>query len=82
FTSSQETRNSYLKQFNIGQRSLLDLLDTENEVFSSKNDLTNALHDQLVAKYRVVNGMGTLLDSFNLSLPEPNLGDVEPKDQL
>ncbi|WP_067866441.1 TolC family outer membrane protein [Neptuniibacter marinus] len=81
-TSSQETRNSYLKQFNIGQRSLLDLLDTENEVFSSKNDLTNALHDQLVAKYRVVNGMGTLLDSFNLSLPEPNLGDVEPKDQL
>lgn len=80
--SSQETRNSYLKQFNIGQRSLLDLLDTENEVFSSKNDLTNALHDQLVAKYRVVNGMGTLLDSFNLSLPELNLGDVEPKDQL
>ncbi|WP_415903111.1 TolC family outer membrane protein [Neptuniibacter sp. QD29_5] len=75
--SSQETRNSYQKQFNIGQRSLLDLLDTENEVFSSKNDLTNALHDQLAAQYRVVNGMGTLLDTLNLSLPEPNLGDVE-----
>ncbi|WP_415905418.1 TolC family outer membrane protein [Neptuniibacter sp. QD48_55] len=75
--SSQETRNSYQKQFNIGQRSLLDLLDTENEVFSSKNDLTNALHDQLVSQYRVVNGMGTLLDTLNLSLPEPNLGDVE-----
>ena len=80
--ASQETRNSYLKQFNIGQRSLLDLLDTENEVFSAKNDLTNALHDQLIAKYRVVNGMGTLLDSLNLSLPEPNLGDVEEKNQL
>ncbi|WP_415888787.1 TolC family outer membrane protein [Neptuniibacter sp. SY11_33] len=75
--SSQKTRNSYQKQFNIGQRSLLDLLDTENEVFSSKNDLTNALHDQLIAHYRVVNGMGTLLDTLNLSLPEPNLGDVE-----
>ena len=75
--SSQETRNSYQKQFNIGQRSLLDLLDTENEVFSAKNDLVNALHDQLIAQYRVVNGMGTLLDTLNLSLPEPNLGDVE-----
>ena len=80
--SSQETRNSYQKQFNIGQRSLLDLLDTENEVFSSKNDLTNALHDQLAAQYRVVNGMGTLLDTLNLALPEPNLGDVKPKQDL
>ncbi|WP_299179186.1 TolC family outer membrane protein [uncultured Neptuniibacter sp.] len=75
--SSQETRNSYQKQFNIGQRSLLDLLDTENEVFSSKNDLTNAMHDQLISQYRVVNGMGTLLDTLNLGLPEPNLGDVQ-----
>lgn len=75
--SSEETRNSYQKQFNIGQRSLLDLLDTENEVFSAKNDLTNTLHDQLVAQYRVVNGMGTLLDTLSLSLPEPNLGDVQ-----
>lgn len=79
--ASQKTRNSYQKQFNIGQRSLLDLLDTENEVFSSKNDLTNALHDQLVAQYRVVNGMGTLLDTLNLSLPEANLGDVNAPEQ-
>ncbi|PIE25481.1 MAG: agglutination protein [Neptuniibacter caesariensis] len=75
--ASQETRNSYHKQFNIGQRSLLDLLDTENELFSAKNDLVNAVHDQMIAQYRVVNGMGTLLDALNLSLPEPNLGDVE-----
>lgn len=74
--SSQNTRNSYLKQFNIGQRSLLDLLDTENEVFSSKNDLTNALHDHLSAQYRVMNGMGVLLDTLNLTVPEPNLGEV------
>lgn len=75
--SSQETRDSYQKQFNIGQRSLLDLLDTENEVFSSKNDLTNALHDHLIAQYRVVNGMGNLLDAMGLALPEPALGDVD-----
>lgn len=74
--SSQSTRNSYQKQFNIGQRSLLDLLDTENEVFSAKTDLTNALHDRLIAQYRILNGMGLLLDALNLSMPEPNLGDV------
>lgn len=80
--SSQKTRNSYLKQFNIGQRSLLDLLDTENEVFSSKNDLTNALHDHLSAQYRVMNGMGVLLDTLNLTVPDPNLGEVAEQQAL
>jgi adhesin transport system outer membrane protein len=74
--ASQETRDSYQKQFNIGQRSLLDLLDTENEVFSSRIDLVNAYHDHLVAHYRLMNGMGLLLDALKLKVPEPNLGDV------
>lgn len=75
--SSQETRDSYQKQFNIGQRSLLDLLDTENEVFSSRIDLVNAYHDHLTTHYRLMNGMGLLLDALQLQLPEANLGDVE-----
>ncbi len=66
--SSQETRDSYLKQFNIGQRSLLDLLDTENEVFSSKNAYITAKYDYLVAQYRLLNGMGEMLDTLQVSV--------------
>ncbi|MGB0205399.1 MAG: TolC family outer membrane protein [Neptuniibacter sp.] len=75
--SSTATRDSYQKQFDIGQRSLLDLLDTENEVFSSKIDLSNAQHDHVVTHFRLLDGMGQMLETMQIVMPEPNLGDVE-----
>lgn len=68
--SSEKTRDSYQKQFDIGQRSLLDLLDTENEVFSAKNTLTDSTFDYLIAQYRVLNGTGQLLSALDVSLPQ------------
>ena len=67
--SSEQTRDSYKKQFDIGQRSLLDLLDTENEVFSAKNQLAEAQLDQQIARLRILNGMGVLLQALNIELP-------------
>ena len=75
--SSTATRDSYKKQFDIGQRSLLDLLDTENEVFSSKIDLTNAQYDHVVTHFRLLDGMGQLLEIMEITIPEPIMGDVE-----
>ena len=66
--SSTQTRDSYLKQFNIGQRSLLDLLDTENEVFSSKNSMIAAKYDYLIAQYRLFSGMGEMLELLKVDL--------------
>jgi len=45
---------AYQKQFNIGQRTLLDLLDSANEMFSSKSAYTNAKYDTLYAQYRIL----------------------------
>ena len=67
--SSEETRNSYKKQFDIGQRSLLDLLDTENEVFSAKNQLAEAQLDRQIAQLRILNGMGQLLQAMAIEVP-------------
>lgn len=67
--SSEQTRDSYKKQFDIGQRSLLDLLDTENEVFSAKNQLAEAQLDQQIAKLRILNGMGVMLKAMDIQLP-------------
>ena len=66
--ASTQTRDSYLKQFNIGQRSLLDLLDTENEVFSSKNSMIAAKYDYLISKFRLVSGMGEMLELLKVDL--------------
>jgi adhesin transport system outer membrane protein len=67
--SSEDTRDSYKKQFDIGQRSLLDLLDTENEVFSAKNQLADARIDSEIAKLRILTGTGELLEALEVTLP-------------
>jgi adhesin transport system outer membrane protein len=60
-------RVAYRKQFDIGQRTLLDLLDTENEYFEVQRAYRNATQDLMLAQVRTLSGMGILLDSLGLS---------------
>jgi adhesin transport system outer membrane protein len=60
------TREAYQKQFNIGRRSLLDLLNTENEVLDAKRNYLNADYDRLFARYRVVQAEGTLTNKLGI----------------
>ena len=69
--ASEQTRDAYQKQFDIGQRTLLDLLDTENEVFSARNQLVEAQIDHQIAQIRVLNATGGLLSAMNIELPQP-----------
>jgi outer membrane protein, adhesin transport system len=62
----EKARDAYRKQFDIGQRTLLDLLDTENELFDSRRAYTNALHDLSHAYVRTQAGMGRLLEQLGL----------------
>jgi outer membrane protein, adhesin transport system len=64
--ASTKTRDAYKKQFNIGKRSLLDLLDAENELFQAKNAETNAKFDHLFSYYRVLAGMGGILAQLDV----------------
>ena len=43
----EKTRDAYRDQFNVGQRTLLDLLDTENELLSARRAAINADIDLL-----------------------------------
>lgn len=65
--SIEKARGAYQKQFDIGQRSLLDLLDTENELYQAKRAYTNAEHDLAIAYARTLAGMGKLVKSLELS---------------
>ncbi len=63
---STKTRDMYLEQFNVGQRSLLDVLDSENELFSSSIQLVTAQQNVTAAKYRLLALGGDFLSSFGL----------------
>lgn len=57
--------NGYQLEFKLGKRSLLNLLDVENELFQArKNLLINALHIKIV-RYQLLSLMGKLLFSIN-----------------
>lgn len=68
--SSERTREAYAKQFNIGQRTLLDLLDTENELFDARRAFVDGDHDHLFAQYRILAAMGKLLETLGVGLPD------------
>jgi len=77
-SASEKTRDAYQKQFDIGQRTLLDLLDTENEVFSARNQLVEAQIDHQIAQMRVLNATGSLMSSLEIPLPQPVVEDEDP----
>jgi outer membrane protein OmpA-like peptidoglycan-associated protein len=63
---SGQTVISYREEFFIGQRDLLDLLDAENELNTAKNQYTEANIDSMGARYRVYEGIGSLLQAANV----------------
>ncbi len=68
--SSDATRASYAQQFAIGQRTLLDLLDSENEYFTARTTYVTGKYIEISAKYRVLNAMGQLLSAFDIKRPD------------
>jgi adhesin transport system outer membrane protein len=65
-SSIEKTRDAYKAQFNIGQRSLLDLLDTENELLNARRTSVNADVDLALAYLRTQAGIGRLLEFLGL----------------
>ena len=61
-SSIEKTRDAYKAQFNIGQRSLLDLLDTENELLNARRTAVNSDMDLGIAYLRTHAGIGNLLE--------------------
>ena len=67
---NEETLTSYLDLFNVGQRSLLDVLDAENELFTSKGQLVTAQSNRISAAYRILAAGGKLLQTLDIEAPK------------
>jgi adhesin transport system outer membrane protein len=66
--SAQTTKIAYAQQFNIGQRSLIDLLDAENELLKAKGQLNESKQELGLSKYQMMHLQGRLLSVLNLDL--------------
>lgn len=61
------TRDAYLQQFDIGQRGLLDLLDSDNELYLSRDSLVTATYAEVFANYRLLATMGALQKTLGIT---------------
>lgn len=75
--SSGKAREAYRDQFDIGQRTMLDLLYTENEYFEARRAYVHASHDYALAHVRTLAAMGRLLQAMGISREAlPTAGDI------
>jgi adhesin transport system outer membrane protein len=65
----EKARDAYRQQFDIGQRSLLDLLNSENELYTARRSYANADFDRLFAQARVLAAMQQLTQRLGLRAP-------------
>lgn len=76
--SIEKAREAYRKQFDIGQRTLLDLLDTENEYFQARRTYMNTQSDLYTAYARTYASEGDLLNRLGVSRADlPDLAQAD-----
>lgn len=59
----------YKDQFELDRRTLLDVLDSQNELFVSRSNAVNAQYLEILAVYRVLALQGKLLPALNVASP-------------
>ncbi len=65
-----ETRDAYRQQFEVAQRTLLDVLDAENELFVASGQLVSSQTNELLASYRILAVGGTLMTTLDINPPQ------------
>lgn len=74
------TAESYTEQWNIGKRTLLDVLDAEAERIDSQQQFLVAGYDNLYSQYRILNASGQLVHSLDLEWPEEAIIDEKEEE--
>lgn len=67
--ANERTVNIYLDQYSLDRRTLLDVLDAQNELFVSRSNHVNALYTEMFGIYRLLALQGDLLNALNVEKP-------------
>ncbi len=65
--AAEKTRDAYRDQFDVGQRTLLDLLDSENELLEARATFTEGRINKTLADYRLMAALGLLLQALDVA---------------
>ena len=65
--ATEKSREAYRQQFDVGQRTLLDLLDSQNEFFEATRSYINARYNQATAQARTLAAMGQLVGALGVN---------------
>lgn len=63
-SQSAQTLKLYTKEYEMGERSLLDLLAAQNDLYRANAELINARFNLLLSKYRILDAMGLTIASI------------------
>jgi outer membrane protein, adhesin transport system len=58
---SEMTLELYKDEFDMGRRSMLDLLAAQSDLIASRQNIINAQYDELFARYRILDAMGLMV---------------------
>ena len=77
--TTTRVRAAYQDQFGLGQRTLLDVLDSENELYTANTRYTEVRYTEEYSMYRVLANMGELLPKAKVVLPAEAIAQSEVK---
>lgn len=72
-----ESAKLYMAQFKAGRRTLLDLLDAQNELFEARKQYLATDYQYIYAQYRVVASMSYILDALRVNMMQPLLDEED-----
>lgn len=71
--ANTEVVKAYKDQFNLDRRTLLDVLDAQNELFVSRSNTINSQYLEIFAVYRLLALKGALLPTLGVEYPRESM---------
>lgn len=66
--SSKDKLNSYYKEFNVGRRSLIDLLGASDDYNNARRKMINTKYDLIYSRFRLLEAMGDLSGAIDFDI--------------
>ncbi len=66
----EQVREIFVKQYDAGTRTLLDVLQAESQLYDSQVNLITSIYNEMYSSYRVLQATGQLLPALNIITPD------------
>ncbi len=80
--TNKKVVTTYLEEYELSKRSLLDLLDSQSALFNSRFQLTSSRAVHVFAAHQLLAGTGQLLASLNIEPPPEAFADERERRRL